>query len=121
MTSRGEDPSGVASTAVEATLPLAYRSGRSLLDTLAAARRFLRAAVDRTEHGDGGLAELARLADLELEVRRAVDGCAVWLLEHDDASYREVGAALGMSLQAVAKRYPGLSSRPAGGQESRLR
>lgn len=108
----------LASTPVEAT---SARTRKSMLHTIDAVRGMIIAQERRTRNGEGGLAELTALAELDDVLRRTVDGIARHLLERDDCSYREIGVALGISAQAAAKRYPGVSSRPAGGQPSWLR
>ena len=108
----------VASTVVDAT-PTGSR--RPMLESIGAARRFVRAFVARTRAGDGGLAELAAVAELHRETDHAIDAIAHHLLKVEDCSYREIGVALGISPQAAAKRYPQASGRPAGGQRSGLR
>ena len=110
----------VASTTVEARRAN-RRAGRTMFDTIAAASRFVASFVTNTRAGHGGLAELAAITDLEHQLADARDDVARHLLRHDDASYREVAIALGITPQAAAKRYPGASSRPVGGQEARLR
>jgi hypothetical protein len=109
----------MASTTVEAKRA-DRRAGRTMLDTISAASRFVTSFVTNTYAGHGGLAELAAIADLERQLVDARDDVARHLLRHDDA-YREIAVALGITPQAAAKRYPGVSSRPAGGQEGRLR
>ena len=112
----------VASTVVVATAtgtPPQLR--REMLDSIGAARRFVAAFVERTRRGEGGLAELAAVVELQAATGSAVDAIALHLLTVEDCSYREVGIALGITAQAAAKRYPGASSRPAGGQRAWLR
>lgn len=62
--------------------------------------------------------------EMDRQQRRLVDiaiDTACLNALHDDASYREVGEALGMTFQAAAKRYPGASTRRPGGQPGNLR
>jgi len=92
-----------------------------MLESVDACARFLRAFRRRTRDGDAGLAELAAVAALRDDLDSAVDEIARHLLAADDCSYREIGVALGISPQAAAKRYPGASGRPAGGQRAGLR
>ena len=108
----------LASTQVDATPTL---NRRPILDSLGAADRLVRAAARRTIDGDGGLAELASAARHLAETADAVDTIARHLLSAEDCSYREIGVALGITAQAAAKRYPGASSRPGGGQRAGLR
>jgi len=107
----------VRSTTVEAS----SHPRREMLDSIGAARRFVAAFVERTRRGDGGLAELAAIVALADEIDTAIDAIATELLTANDHSYREIGVALGITAQAAAKRYPGASSRTAGGQPSCLR
>ena len=94
---------------------------RSMLESIAAIDRLIVAQARRAREGDGGLAELAALAALESVLAAAIDDVATYLLEHDDASYREVGIALGIGKPGALKRYPGASARPPGGQRADLR
>jgi hypothetical protein len=93
----------------------------SLERTIGAVSRFVRSIVGHVDDGAGGLADLHALVWLRAELDQAVDTAARHLLEHDDASYREIGAALGIGRDAAAKRYPNASSRRPGGQPGRLR
>jgi hypothetical protein len=93
----------------------------SLERSLGVPRRFVKAVVEHTEDGYGGLAELSALVELRGMLDDAIDRVARHLLENDDASYREVGVALEVSAQAVAKRYPNSSSRQRGAQPGNLR
>jgi hypothetical protein len=112
----------VKSTAVDARRARRAAPRWSFENSLGAATRFVRAIVDHVVlDGHGGLAELHALVLLERRVAEAIDEVALHLLEHDDASYREVGAALGISKSAAEKRYPAASSRPPGGQPGALR
>jgi hypothetical protein len=106
-----------ASTAVDAA-PVDGR--RPVLDSLGAADRLIRAAARRTVEGDGGLAELAAAARHLAETGAAINAMARHLLAAEEASYKEIGAALDISAQAAAKRYPGASARRPGGQPSHL-
>lgn len=92
-----------------------------MVGSIEAARRLVRAATRNTRDGYGGLAELAALVELRDEVEVAIDAGALHLLANDDASYREVAVALGITRQAAMKRYPEASSRPQGGQPGNLR
>jgi len=92
-----------------------------MLDTIDAARRFVRSFVTRTQRGEGGLAELTAIVALRDDLDRAIDDIARHLLAHDDVSTFEVGTAMGITRQAVAKRYPGASSLRVGGQPARRR
>ena len=113
-------PVDVASNTSDATIPKPYRAGRTVLDTLDAAERLIRAGARRIRHDEGELAELARLAELREVLLVEIDHSATHLLAHD-ASYREIGTALGITRQSAQARYPNASSRPAGGQEAGLR
>jgi hypothetical protein len=93
----------------------------SLEGTISAVSRFVCSIVGHVDDGAGSLADLYALVRLRDRLDQAIDTAARHLLEHDDASYREVGAALGMTRQAAASRYPSSSSRRPGGQPSRLR
>lgn len=62
-----------------------------------------------------GLAELAAVHGLRDVLDEVEDTMARKLLA-DGLSYREVGAALDLDRSTVARRYPGASSRDAGGQ-----
>ena len=74
----------------------------------------------RTRRGEGGLAELTAITELNKSLMIAINEISIHLLAHEDCSYREIGIALGITSQAAAKRYPGASSRPAGGQRAGL-
>jgi hypothetical protein len=93
----------------------------SMERSLGVPRRFVEAVVEHTRDGYGGLAELHALVELRDGIDSAIDHVARHLLEHDDASYREVGLAVGVTAQAVAKRYPNSSSRQRGAQPGNLR
>ena len=115
----------VASTTVDASAVrrAATRANPnwSLERTMSAVERFVCAIAAHVDDGAGGLAELHAFAELTHQIDGVVDSIARHLLEHDDASYREIGAALGISRQAAVKRYPKTSSRQPGGQPARLR
>lgn len=130
--STGDSEAEVASTALDARSEAEQRAwlrravartdpNWSLERAMGAAQRFVDAVAGHTADGVGGLAELNALADLERRVRDVIDETAFRLLAHDDASYREVGIALGITRQAAENRYPRSSSRPAGGQPGNLR
>src|SRR5262245_31965659 len=93
----------VASTAVDA---VARADRKSVVHTLDGAAAMIRSAGRRIVDGDGDLAELTVLAELAVIVREAVDVAARHLLEHTEASNKEIAYALGITRQAVAKRYP---------------
>jgi hypothetical protein len=93
----------------------------SLLGSVAAVRRFVAVLAGHTADGFGGLAELHAAVEVQAELAVVIDAMARHLLDHEDASYREVGLALGLSLSAAAKRYPDAGSRRPGGQPARLR
>jgi hypothetical protein len=114
-------PVDVAPTAGGSSGLRPYRPGRDLQASLDAVRRFLRAAVTRTLNGEGGLAELTTMVEIVDDVLAAIDVMVVQLLEHDDASFREISIALGITQQAAAKRYHGRSQRRPGGQPANLR
>jgi hypothetical protein len=97
------------------------RQRKSVLHSLAGAASIIRAGGRRIADGDGDLAQLAALYALRAEIDAAVDTAARHLLADAEASRREIGSALGMTPQAVGKRWPGVSARPRGGQEARLR
>ena len=111
----------VASTEVDATPKGRERDGWSMLGTIRGARGMVRSFARNTTDGLGGLAELAAMAQLRDELEAAIDACALHLLAEDDASYREIGIALNITPQAAAKRFPGASTRPPGGQSWRFR
>jgi DNA-directed RNA polymerase specialized sigma24 family protein len=93
----------------------------SLKSTIYAVKRFVHVFAGHTADGYGGLAELLAAVQVQRDMADAIDTMARHLLEHEDCSYREIAAALGISTQAVAKRYRGTSSRPRGGQRAGLR
>jgi hypothetical protein len=119
------DSADVASTAVDAKR--AKREARradpdwSFDRLLGLIDRSARAIAEHTIDGYGGLAELHAIVDVHRRLGDVIDTMARHLLEHDDASYREIGLVLGIGRTAVEKRYPGASSRPAGGQPGNLR
>ena len=90
----------------------------SFFNSLGAARRFFRKAVVHMAEGRGGLAELAALVEARDEMNAAIDASAKVLLAAEHVSYAEIGAALGVTKQAVSLRYPGASARPVGGQHA---
>jgi hypothetical protein len=65
-----------------------------------------------------GLVELTAVANLAVDVRQTIDVMADVLLAADGESYSGIAAALDITRQAAFKRYPGRSSRSAGGQPS---
>jgi hypothetical protein len=93
----------------------------SMLESIAAVHRLIVAQERRARDGEGGLAELAALAALERVLGDTIGAVAIHLLEHDEASYKEIGIALDLTKQGALKRYPGASSRPVGGRPARLR
>ena len=115
----------VASTAVDASAEhraaTRAKPGWSLLGSLAAVKRFLEAAAGHVRDGEALLAELAALEEVRVSATEIVDVAARHLLDHHDYSYREIGMALKISPQAVAKRYPSSGTRRPGGQPGNLR
>lgn len=77
-------------------------SSREPLETIAAARRFIRAAGRNTADADEHeLAELVALRDeLEAAIRVAVAGQRRW-----GRSWAYIGAALGITRQSAQERY----------------
>jgi hypothetical protein len=92
----------------------------SLERTIKGLSGFTGAVAGHVADGEGGLAELYALVQLQDRLGDIIDTVARHLLETDDYSYREIGEALGITRQAAALRYPGSSSRPAGGQTGNL-
>lgn len=93
----------------------------SLEGSLGVIDRFARAIAAHTADGYGGLAELYAVAEAHRRLADVIDAMARHLLTHDDYRYAEIGEALGITAQAVAKRYPGASSRRRGAQPGNLR
>jgi len=96
------------------------REPRSAEDLMGAIGRLLRAMGRRAADGELGLVELAAIVELETELAELRNRVARRLLA-DDFSHREIGVALGVSRQAVERRYPGAASRRPGGQPGPLR
>ena len=117
----GGFPGEVAPTSVGAMGKGRNREGWTMFGTVDLARRTIRSFATNTEDGYGGLAELQAVAELRQELDDAIDVMVRWLFTYDDASCAEIAAALNVTQQAVAKRWPGVSARPAGGQIGRLR
>lgn len=93
----------------------------SLLGSVGAVRRFVGQLAGHTADGYGGLEELRATVAVLADLEAVIDVMARHLLDAEACSYREVGGALGITMQATAKRYPDAGSRRPGGQPAHLR
>jgi hypothetical protein len=111
---------GIATSALVTTskkqTPRHEQIGYVLMETLEGAERLIRVVPERFAQGHGGLDELAKLVAIHRLVADAIDAAARRLLDAEDASFGDVGTALGITQQAVSARYPGASRRLRGGQ-----
>jgi hypothetical protein len=117
-TAARSDTGSVASSEVDA---IRETKKRSALHTIEGVNSMLKAAHNRIDAGEYTLVELAALAEVKVTVEAVIDAAVRWLGSNDEASYRELGIALGVTRSAVEKRWPGISGREEGGQPSRLR
>lgn len=99
---------------------LRAKDGWSLEHNLVGVRQILESQGRHFGDGEGDLAELAQLAEIEKLARRLLDQLALRLAS-EDYSAREISIALGVARSTVESRYPNSSSRPAGGQPGHLR
>jgi uncharacterized protein YerC len=84
-------------------------------ETLNGVSAILRAQAARMAVGEGGLDEIAAMAAVRDLADQALDVMIVTLLS-EGVSFAQVAEALGVSTQAVGRKYRGLSARAAGGQ-----
>jgi len=82
--------------------------------------RIIRSQVRRAVD-DGDLEALGDLAALRRDIDVAIERAAHSLMTDHLASYAEIGAKLGITRQAVQKRYPQAAGRTVGGQPGNLR
>jgi hypothetical protein len=94
---------------------------KTMLEAIDGIRCQIVKKTERAREGEMGLAELTALAELIPVLTDTIDAVALHLLRYDEASYREIAIALGITRTAAVKRYRGNSTRPVGGREARLR
>jgi uncharacterized protein YerC len=89
-------------------------------ETLNGVSAILRAQPDRLAGGEGGLDELTAMKAVRDVADQALDAMIVTLLT-EGVSFAKVAEALGVSVQAVGRKYRGLSAHQPGGQASNVR